>query len=96
MPILELKNQLRRKEIFNVNTVAFTTDAKYYQDLLYTVDYVYCDRIEYIQEHIENNNYDYIILGQPINYYSQPISLLNKMLEMVKVGGKILFKLYGH
>ena len=94
MPILELKNQLRRKGIFNVNTVAFTTDAKYYQDLLYTVDYVYCDRIEYIQEHIENNSYNYIILGQPINYYSQPISLLNKMLEMVKVGGKILFKLY--
>lgn len=93
-PILELKNLLRRNNCFSCDCSAFTTDAKYYLDLQTICnDEVYCDRIQYIWEKFSPNSFDYIILGHPINMYSDPIEIFQKILELLKPGGFLLLKL---
>lgn len=92
-PILEIKNNLRKKGILNIATRAFTTEAKYYTDLSTVSDTVYSDRIEYLQNYFIMDSFDYIILGKAINYYNEPISLIQKMLNFLKKQGILLFKL---
>ena len=96
-PILEIENFLTKHNINNILTSAFTADAKYYLDLQTVCNAdVWCDRIDYLNEHIIDNNYDYIILGEPINKYVQPIKLLDKVMRAAKKGSIILFKLKNH
>ncbi len=93
-PILEIRNFLRRHSVFESRSYAFTTQAKYYQDLLYVTEgNVQCDRIDYTNEYYPMNSFDYIILGEPVNYYPRPIKLLDKLLELAKPGSWVLFKL---
>lgn len=92
-PILEIRNCLRRYGITQFHSNAFTTDAKYYADLLFaTSGNVKCDRLEYINDYYPNESFDYIILGEPINVYNKPIRLLQRLIELAKNGGTILFK----
>lgn len=93
-PILEIRNRLRKFGILSTTSAAFTTQAKYYQDLLFVTDgNVKCDRIDFLNEHFLNESFDYIVLGDPINTYSQPISLMGKLLDLAAPGAKILLKL---
>lgn len=93
-PILQIKNTLRTNGIFEAYTAAFTTDAKYFYDLqCVTQGHVSCDRIEYILDRYAQNSFDYVILGAPLNGYLEPLSLLRRLLEITKQGGKLLFKL---
>ncbi len=92
-PILEIRNKLRTMGILNLVSMAFTTTAKYYLDLCTICNNVYCDRIDFIQEHLLSNNYDFIILGEPINLYNEPIKLLQKLIDLGSSGATILFKL---
>ena len=39
------------------------------------------------------NGFDYIVIGEPVNTYSEPIKLIQKIIELAKPGAKILFKL---
>lgn len=92
-PLLEAKNKLRNASVFNVDISAFTTKAKYWLDLSTICDSeVKCDRIEYIKEHFEPHNFDYIILGIPINLYGFPYKVLDNMLELLTAGGSLLLK----
>lgn len=93
-PILEIRNHLRKFGILNTTSAAFTTQAKYYQDLLFVTDgNVKCDRIDFLNDHFLNESFDYIVLGDPINTYSQPIRLMGKLLDLATPGAKILLKL---
>ena len=93
-PILEIKNRLRRSGVFKSNATAYTTNAKYYQDLLFVTEgNVKCDRIEFIHEYFVMNSFDYIVLGEPVNTYSEPIKLVQKIIELAKPGAQILLKL---
>ena len=93
-PILEIRNRLRKSGVFKSNATAYTTNAKYYQDLLFVTEgNVKCDRIEFIHEHFVMNGFDYIVIGEPVNTYSEPIKLIQKIIELAKPGAKILFKL---
>lgn len=93
-PILEIRNFLRRNGINNIKSTAYTTNAKYFSELTFsTAGNVYCDRMEYINEKFSNNRFDYIILGEPINLYNDPIKAIQRIIELSKIGGKILFKL---
>ena len=93
-PILEVKNFLRKNNIFSNKAIAFTTQAKYYQDLLFVTEgNVKCDRIEYLQEAFKKESFEYIILGEPINIYNHPAEIFKNILELTKIHGKILFKI---
>lgn len=93
-PILEIENYLTKNNIHNSISSAFTTKSKYYFDLKTICEgNVYCDRIEYINDHFKQEYFDYIIIGEPINRFADPIKLLDSILKAAKKGSKILFKL---
>ncbi len=92
-PLLQAKNRLRSKGIFNTNLSAFTTQAKYWLDLSTICNNeVKCDRIEFIAEHFEPKVFDYIILGTPINLYEGPYKVLDNMLDLLIDDGSLLMK----
>lgn len=92
-PMLEIRNRLRRRNRICSDSQAFTTQAKYYQDLQTVCDGVCCDRINYIQSHYAEGRFDIVVLGKPINTYSEPIVLLQALYNLLKPGGVLLFKL---
>lgn len=93
-PILELKNKLREAELYNTRLSAFSTDAKYWLDLkTICAGEVIVDRIESFREYFQNMQFDYIVLGKPINFYSRPLDLLLDLLKHIKNDGHILLKL---
>ncbi|ADY54933.1 glycosyl transferase family 2 [Syntrophobotulus glycolicus DSM 8271] len=93
-PILEIKNKLRESGVLKTRSSAFTTKAIYYSELATICDgEVYSDRIDAIQEHFEAESFDYLILGEPVNLYPNPLNLIKKLLSLIKKGGKLLIKL---
>ncbi|MGL6198365.1 MAG: glycosyltransferase [Lachnospiraceae bacterium] len=92
-PMLEIRNRLRRRNRVCGDCQAFTTQAKYYHDLQTVCDDVCCDRIDYIQSHYDQNSFDIIVLGQPLNTYPAPTGLLQMLYNLLKPGGTFLFKL---
>lgn len=92
-PLLDVKNKLREYSIFDSESTAFSTDAKYYPLLYTTADQVYCDRIQFLSEDLEGQSFDVIILGQPINLFPEPKLLMRSLLNLLKPNGQFLFKL---
>jgi len=94
-PILTLSNKLREKGIFHNERYAFTRRAKYFRDLQFVCggENVECDRIEYLDEYYANGTMDYIILGEPVNTYANPGQVLVKLMNKLKTGGCLYFKL---
>lgn len=93
MPILQIKNELRRKGILEARTSAFTTQAKYYCDLQTVCDNVACDRMERLADFLENKQFDYIILGNAINTYGEIPRLLRLLLKALRPSGTLFLKL---
>lgn len=93
-PLLEIQNKLKEELNVDCKKYVFTTNAKYFADLQTICgEKVYCDRIDFLGEYFVPEKFDIIILGEPINSYSAPIKLLQKLLEISRPGGKILIKL---
>lgn len=93
-PILEVCNLLRRRGIATTRACAYTTHAKYYFDLqtICSGD-VFCDRIDYIEDYFPQASFDYVVLGEPINLYANPMKLLKKLMDLLSFGGRLLVKL---
>jgi len=92
-PVLEVRNYMRKRGIVDVASFAFTTNAKYFTDLQYITDETHCDRMDFIQEYYSNNSMDIVVLGEPINLYNSPITLMQKLFGFLKPGGILMFKL---
>jgi SAM-dependent methyltransferase len=92
-PVLEIRNRLRRRGFTDVESSAFTTQAKYFPDLQTTGADVRCDRIDFIQSHYADGAFDIVALGEPLNTYPEPITLLQRLYNFLKPGGLLLFKL---
>jgi SAM-dependent methyltransferase len=94
-PILELKNKLREARVFDARLSAFSTDPKYWLDLkTICAGKVVIDRIEFMNEHFADERFDYVVLGQPINAYQNPLELLQDLLKKLKDDGHLLIKLH--
>lgn len=93
-PVLEIRNRLKQENITGVKSYAFTTDAKYYTDLQTVAHDTQCDRIEYIREHYAPGSFDLVLLGNPINTYVSPTSVLCSLMELLTHEGILLFKLH--
>ena len=93
-PILEVRNYLAKRGVENPYLNAYTTQAKYYLDLQTICNgTVYCDRMDYILDYYNSNTFDYVILGEPINLYKDPIRIIQKLIEITKMNGSLLIKL---
>jgi len=95
-PVLEIRNRLRKRGLINVDSYAFTTNAKFCADLNTNAvcgNDVVCDRIDFIQDYYPDNSFDIVALGEPINTYSKPLTLLQRLFNFVKPGGLLLLKL---
>lgn len=92
-PILQIKNELRRRGILEAGTSAFTTQAKHYCDLQTVCDHVTCDRIERLADFLENRTFDYIVLGEAINTYAELPRLLRLLLGALRPSGTLFLKL---
>lgn len=92
MPILDIKNMFPYGKM--VNTSAFFQEAKYYVDLRTICnDKVVCDREENIQNHFVCGTYDYVIIGEPINMYIDPVKMIKDTYELLSHGGQLVFSL---
>jgi GT2 family glycosyltransferase/SAM-dependent methyltransferase len=93
-PILELKNKLREADVNNASLSAFSLDAKYWLDLKTICDgTVIVDRIDYLADHFMEERFDFILLGKPINTYSDSTRLIRRLRQFLKPGGHLLVKL---
>lgn len=93
-PILELKNKLRENDVYNTDLAAFSTDPKYWVDLnTICTQEVVIDRIEFLNEHFDGKQFDYVVLGKPINAYQNPLDLINKLAKLLKNNGHLILKL---
>lgn len=91
-PILDIKNRFgyHRK----VNTSAFFRDPKYYIDLSTICNgQVICDREEKLKCYFQEKTYDYIVLGEPVNIYNNPVKMIKDAHDLLSVGGQFIFSL---
>lgn len=93
MPVLQIKNELRRRGVMRAGTMAFTTQAKHFLDLQTVCDYVACDRMERLSDFLENKSFDYIVLGNAINTYGEIPRLLRLLLGALRPSGTLFLKL---
>lgn len=93
MPVLQIKNELRRRGIMKSGTMAFTTQAKHFLDLQTVCDDVVCDRMERLADFLENKSFDYIVLGNAVNTYAEIPRLLRLLLGALRPSGTLFLKL---
>ncbi|MDD3394048.1 MAG: glycosyltransferase [Anaerotignum sp.] len=92
-PILEIRNKLREYGLTETTCDAFTSNAKYFFDLQTICNEVNCDRIDFLCDYYDNESYDYIFVGEPINTYSNPYLVLKHLFGLLKPKGTLLIKL---
>ena len=94
MPILDVKNWLRRHNVFDTELSAFTQDAKYWIDLkTICAGPVVCDREEFLLDSFPAEYYDYVVMDRPFNRYHEPQKILNDAFSLCKKGGYVVCKL---
>lgn len=94
-PILEIKNKLRSFEIFEPESCAITSEGKYFIDLqtVCGADNVLAGSPDAISSEFEPGSFDYIIIGNNINEYPEPLKLLKKIYSLLKKGGQMFIYL---
>ncbi len=93
MPVLDIKNAIRQYGIYNPEVSAFTVDSKYYTDLKTVCSNVICDKIDFLYNSFKSDYFDYIVIGQNINEYSQPEKIVLETYSLLKSGGQLFISL---
>ena len=92
-PVLDVKNAIRKYGIFEPNVCAFSQNGKYYTDLKTVCDDVVCDRVDFLKNHYEENGFDYIIIGEDINEYADPVAVVKNAYSLLKQRGQLFLAL---
>ncbi len=94
-PILEVKNHIRGFNKFDTTCYSFIQDAKYYMDLLTVCgkQNVFCGNIEQLSAYFPQGSFDYIVIGNNINTYADPFTLISAAYGLLKPGGQLFFSL---
>lgn len=94
-PILEIKNHIRNFHKFDTVCYSFIQDAKYYMDLLTVCgkQNVSCGNIEQLSAYFPQGSFDYIVIGNNINTYADPFTLISAAYGLLKPGGQLFFSL---
>lgn len=94
MPILDIKNAIREYGVYNPEISAFSVDGKYYTDLKTVCNgNVICDRIDFLYNSFKSNYFDYIVIGQNVNEYSQPEKIVREAYALLKSKGQLFISL---
>lgn len=92
MPILDIKNMFPYDK--KVITSAYFQEAKYYVDLNTICNgKVICDKEESIKNHFSIGTFDYVIIGEPINMYNDPVKVIKDTYEILSDRGQLVFSL---
>jgi GT2 family glycosyltransferase len=89
-PVFEAKNFLRRNNMSVSKICTYTSDPKYIVDLQSISDECICGNIENTIKD-EEEKFDLIIIGNPINYYNNPIELLKNIIKKRSKESYIIF-----
>ena len=89
-PLLESRNFLRKNNLEVSECISYTSDAKYWDDLISISDRVVCGDIESTIKD-EFGKYDIIILGKSVNEYNKPIELLHRLINLKSENGYVIF-----
>lgn len=93
-PILECKNRLRNQGKFNVELSAYSTQAKYWLDLKTICDgKVEVDRLEYISQYFEDEEFDIIVIGEALNHCISKKEIMKDILRLLNKNGQALVKI---
>lgn len=93
-PLLDIKNMLRKANVFHVELSAFTQEPKYWTDLkTICKGTVACDREEFLEDWFVAEKFDYVMIDRPINCYHEPQKLLQTVFALCKKGGCVILKL---
>ncbi len=92
-PVLDVKNTIRKYGVFEPNVCAFSQNGKYYTDLKTVCDDVVCDRIDFLKNHYEENSFDYIMIGEDINEYADPVAVVKNACSLLKQKGQLFLAL---
>lgn len=94
-PVLEIKNHIKSFGKFETTCYAFTQEAKYYLDLLTACGEhnVVCGNIDHLLNSYAVDSFDYIVIGNNINTYAEPLKLISAAYKLLKSGGQLFFSL---
>lgn len=93
-PILDIKNWLRKHNIYDAELSAFVQNPKYWIDLKTICQgSVLCDREEFLSNGFPAGYFDYVIADRPLNRYHEPQKLINDLFLLCKDGGTVTCKL---
>lgn len=93
-PVLDVKNQLRRKGYSSFHIDTFTTDLKYYIDLNSISEHTEHGCISNIFSKYRGKKFEAIVLGEPINSYDKPKDVLLDLMALLEKNGVLIFNLY--
>lgn len=94
-PLLEIKNALRKLGIYQSEMHAYTQNAKYLLDLQTVCGEknVTCGEIDSFAHHYIGKKYDYIVVGENINTFKNPIELIKVLSMFLSEEGKMFVSL---
>jgi GT2 family glycosyltransferase len=93
-PILDIKNWMRRYDIYDVELSAFVQDPKYWLDLkTICAGDVVCDREEFLADDFSPESFDYVMADRPVNCYHEPEKVIGSLFQLCKKGGTVICKL---
>lgn len=92
-PLLDVKNHLRKANLFHTKLSAFTQDPKYWLDLKTICEGdVVCDREEFLADAFPADTFDYVIADFPFNCCRQPQKTLEALFTFCKKDGFVITK----
>lgn len=94
-PILEIKNHLRSMSVFNPECCAVTSEGKYFIDLqtVCGADNVVSCTIDNTIRYFPLETFDYIIVGNCINEYSETYDVIKMLYSLLKKDGQMFLYL---
>ncbi|MDT3844603.1 MAG: glycosyltransferase [Bacillota bacterium] len=95
-PILEIKNHIKKFDVFETECFAHTSDSKFYQDLqeVCGTDHVTVGPAEDFSRFYGPETFDHIVFGDPINKYEKYERIIEDAYRCLKPGGQIFLSIY--
>ena len=94
-PLLDVKNRLTLDGDKQVQLSAYIQDAKYWLDLKTICrGIVECGPIEQVEQKLSGHKFEYIICGEFIEEYKNPLIRLKQWMSLLEQDGRLTFKLH--
>jgi GT2 family glycosyltransferase len=90
-PVLVINNHMRSIGKNVEKSFAYTSDAKFYTDLVTVADEVKVGQIDNIRSEYRDKSFDIISVCEPLNTYPNPFKLLEDLCVLLKPNGYIIF-----